>query len=457
MARVIRNCKFIARGVVERFALFFLAFAHRLAYGYGSISKHPDVGEHCIVSRKKTTQSASGRHIPRVAILVDTSTDWSRRVITGIRQYISTHDFWHVFIEPRGVDERLDLPIGWQGDGVIARIVNLEMARSLKQRARGIPVVNVSAISIPDAPGFPRVNSDVAASAKLAVNYFLERGFHHFAYLGLIGLEYAVRQQTAFVDAVAKAGGKSYVRGVQTHDGAQTPDWNLRIGELAGWLKSLPKPIAVFTWSGGREIIHACHEIGLRVPEEVAVLSGSDDFLCDMSRIPISAVQSASENIGNEAAALLHQLMKGGRPPKRPILIPPLRVVTRQSTDTLAISDPHMAKALAFVRENAAHQINVQNVAQHAGISRRLLEKRFKSLLGRSPAEHIRHTQLDRAKQLLLETSLSIEKISDIAGFGSPDHMAFVFRNKFKTTPLRYRHGAQGRVTAPSLGRNSLR
>jgi LacI family transcriptional regulator len=188
------------------------------------------------MSHQTKPRTAPERHIPRVAILIDTSTDWSRRVITGIRQYISTHDFWHIFIEPRGVDERLELPLGWQGDGVIARIVNLEMARSLEQRARDIPVVNVSAITIPDAPAFPRVNSDVAASAILAVNYFLERGFHHFAYLCLNGLEYADRQQTAFVEAVAEAGGKSYVRGVQTHDGAQTPDWNLRIGELAGWL-----------------------------------------------------------------------------------------------------------------------------------------------------------------------------------------------------------------------------
>ena len=395
-----------------------------------------------IMSHQKITRIGPAHHIPRVAILIDTSTDWSRRVITGIKQYISTHEFWHLFVEPRGVEEPLEIPRGWQGEGIIARIGRLSMARSLWESR--IPVVNVSAINIPDAPTFPRVNADVAGSAKSAVTYFQERGFHHFAYLGLIGLEYVARQQTAFVEAVAEAGGKCYVRGVQTHDGAQTPDWNLRIEELASWLKSLPKPVALFTWSGGREIIHACDAAGLRVPEAVAVLSGSDDFLCDLSRVPISAVQSACETIGNEAASLLHRLMNGHKPPMQPILIPPLRVVTRQSTDTVAISDLHIAKALGFIRENAAHQINVQNVAQHAGISRRLLEKKFKSILDRSPAEHIRQTQLDRAKQLLLETKLSIERIAEIAGFGSPDHMAFIFRNKFKITPLKYRHEAQG-------------
>lgn len=110
-------------------------------------------------------------------------------------------------------------------------------------------------------------------------------------------------------------------------------------------MSSLPKPVAILTWSGGREIIHACDAAGLRVPEEVAVLSGSDDFLCELSRVPISAVQAACETIGSEAAALLQRLMSGDKAPARPKLIPPPQVVTRQSTDTLAITDPHLARA----------------------------------------------------------------------------------------------------------------
>ncbi len=254
-------------------------------------------------------RQSSAKQIPRVAVLVDTSTDWSRRVITGIMQYIRAHEFWHVFVESRGVDESLELPRGWRGDGVIARIVDLSMARHLHLRARGIPVVNVSAIQIPGAPWFPRVNSDVAGTAKIAVHYFLERGFRNFAYLSLLGLEYAARQQVAFVEAVTKAGCQCSVRGVKTHAGAQAPDWNLHNEGLAGWLGALPKPVAVLTWSGGREIIDACYAAGLRVPEEVALLSGSDDFLCDFARVPISAVQAACEIIGSEAAGLLHRVL----------------------------------------------------------------------------------------------------------------------------------------------------
>jgi LacI family transcriptional regulator len=376
-----------------------------------------------------------------VAVLVDTSTDWSRRVVAGIMRYVRTHDFWHLFVEPRGAEEPLELPRGWQGDGIIARIGSLRMARSLA--ARRIPVVNVSAIHIPDAPDFPRVNADVADTAKVAADYFRERGFRNFGYLSLQGLEYAARQQTAFVQAVNNAGCECAVFGVKTHAGAQSPDWNLRIEKLAGWLLSLPKPVAILTWSGGREVIHACDAAGLRVPEEVALLSGSDDFLCEAARVPISGVQAACERIGSEAAALLHRLMRGGRPPRHPLLIPPVRIVTRQSTDTLAISDPAMVKALTFIRENASRNIRVKQVASHAGISRRLLEQRFMAILSRTPAEHIRRARLDRARTLLAETDLPIDQVAEAAGFGSPEYMTCFFRQATKLTPLKFRRQSQ--------------
>ena len=390
-------------------------------------------------------------HVPRVALLIDTSTDWSRRVISGIMQYVRTHNFWHLCVEPRGPEEQLELPRGWQGDGVIARISNEKLARSLA--ARSLPVVNISAIQIPGSEKFSRVNTDVADTAQVAVKYFLERGFKHFAYLSLLGLEYVARQQDAFVAAVEKTGGQCAVHGVKTHAGAQTPDWNLRIEELGEWLLSLPKPVAILTWSGGREIIHACHAVGLRVPEEVALLSGSDDFLCEASRVPISAVQAAAERIGQEAAALLHQLMRGGQAPARPILVPPLRVVTRQSTDTMAISDVALVKALGFIRENAAKRIRVGEIAMHAGISRRLLEKRFITTLGRTPAAQIRRTHLARARTLLAETDLPIDQVAEVCGFGSPEYMTYNFRREMKITPLKFRRAAQVSVSRPNGGR----
>ena len=394
------------------------------------------------MNRKKSTtlppSSAS-----RVAVLVDTASTWGRGIISGIHNYSRKQRGWQMFLEPRGVEEALLVPRGWCGEGIIARIGTPEMARRLRRQK--LPVVNVSGIHLPGVE-FPRVTNDVGEVARMAVHYFSDRGYKHFAYLSLCGLEYVVRQRDAFVSATAAAGFDCTVHGIKSNSGSQAPDWNLKLDKLGRWLQSLPKPVAILTWSGGREVIHACEHAGLRVPEEVAILSGSEDeLLCECSPIPISGVVAACEQIGYEAAALLDRLMRGRPAPKSPRVIPPLRVITRQSTDTTAISDRALIAALGFIRENAVRPILVDDVAAHSGVSRRVLERRFKETLRRSPTDQIAQDRLARVKAILLETDLPIHDVAQRCGFGSPEYMTCVFRTKLGITPLRYRRDSRGR------------
>jgi LacI family transcriptional regulator len=182
-------------------------------------------------------------------------------------------------------------------------------------------------------------------------------------------------------------------------------------------------------------------QAGLAVPEEVAVLSGADDELfCEVTPVPISAVKLGCEQIGYRAAAELDEMMRNpdGRPPAE-VLIPPQGVVERRSTDTLAVEDAAMVKALRFIRENPARIMNVTDVARQAGLCRRALELRFQSLLGRSPATEIRRVRLELAIDLLQRTNLSVGTIAEHSGFSSPEYMASVFRSQLATSPLHYR------------------
>ena len=226
--------------------------------------------------QNKTSQQRIPDAPKRIAVLVDTASTWGRGIITGIQNYARKHGGWHLFVETRGMEEHVSLPRGWQGDGVIARVGNARLAEHLK--SFGIPVVNVSGIEL-EGVDFPRVSNDVEEVGRLAVNYFLERGFRHFAYLSLRGLEYVARQRDAYIEAVKKAGHPCWPHGVKVHHGFQSPDWNLKIDQLARWIQSLPKPVAILTWAGGREVIMACHQAGIRVPQEVALLTGSEDEL----------------------------------------------------------------------------------------------------------------------------------------------------------------------------------
>ena len=203
-------------------------------------------------------------------MLVDTSTSWGRRIHTGIHNYEHKHGPWQLFVEARGLEEELRVPPGWECDGVIARVGNLGMARELQ--ALHIPVVNVSGIELADVE-FPRVNTDLRASARLAAAHFVDRGFRHFAYFSLMGLGYVATHQRAF-EAATRARGDFASFAARPVTGAE-PDWNLDLTRLGQWLKGLPKPVGVLTWnpSSAREVIYACQAAGVIVPEEAAVLT----------------------------------------------------------------------------------------------------------------------------------------------------------------------------------------
>lgn len=385
-----------------------------------------------------TNVSFRGRSARRVAVLVDTSTTWGRAVLRGINAYRLQNQQWEIFVEARGLEERLRVPRGWRGDGIVARVSTLEMARELE--ALRIPVINVSGIEIPEVT-FPRVTTDLPASARLAATHLLERGFRHFAYFGLVGLPYVNAHRTVFSELVKGAGGDFFSLAVRPMAGAE-PDWRLDLASLGEWIKGLPKPIAVLCWnaSSAREIVFACHEAGLLVPEEVAVLSqANDEALCETSLVPISGIAVSGEGIGMEAAKALDGLMRGGKARSKPILIAPLGVVTRQSTDTLAIGDGAVVKALSFLRQNPAAPIRVEEVARHAGLSRRALERRFVELLHRTPADEIRRVHLERACQLLVETDRALSEIAEMAGFSSQAYFSDLFRRQKGVTPIEYR------------------
>lgn len=338
-------------------------------------------------------------------MLVDTSSSWGRDIIRGIQRETRKHPAWTILVEQRGGGEDLALPPEWRADGVIARVSNADLAKQLA--ATKLPVINVSGMHVPEAT-FPRVATDSEAAGRMAAEYFRERGFSHFAYLSLLEQEYVMRQRAAFSAAVRQAG-HTCVEFSVGHLGG--PRQAARSEALVNWLRALPKPVAIFTWSGGYEVVEACRQAGLAMPEEVALLTGTEDtLLCEVSPVPISGVRQPGEQIGGIAAEWMARLLEGKRVPTKPHWVAPLTIVTRQSTDTLAIKDPALVAGLRFIRATVGRPVLVSEVAAAAGVSRRLLERRFATHLRASPAEYLRRARLERAKVLLTETDLAIPR-----------------------------------------------
>lgn len=377
-----------------------------------------------------------------VGIMVDTSSSWGRRVIEGAGYYSQQqHSHWRLYFEARGIEERLRVPPGWNGNGIIARVTSAEMAEEL--HSLNIPVVNVSGVHVPGA-SFPQITTDMTAVAEMAIEHFLHRGFRNFAYFSLRGLSYVAPQQDAFVAAASARGMTCSVYELKPQFGAE-PDWNIDHATIFKWLSQLAPPVAILAWnpSCARAVIFAAQSGGMLVPEEVAVLSGADDdLLCEYVQPPVSGIIVDARKIGYEAAATLDRMMSRIRKRNqrhRDLRVPPLGIEARQSTDTLAIRDSALVKALSFIRQNASSPIQVDDVVTVSGLSRRVLERRFSSILGRSPAAEIRRCHIDRAKKLLQETRQPIPQVAEAAGFCSPEHFSSYFKASVGSTPLQFR------------------
>jgi LacI family transcriptional regulator len=370
---------------------------------------------------------------PRIAVLVETSTSWGTQLVEGIASYAHEQGPWFFYLEPRGRYERLRLPTNWNGDGIIARVTTEALAREIV--ASRIPAVNVSWYGF-GAESIARCTVDEKLCGRLAAEHFLERGYSHFAYCGPLRRPgYVDRFGQSYCDAVRAAGHDCSVH--RPRQSSRDPrDWSTQLTNLSAWLEGLPKPLGLLAWNDvrGRQVTEACQYAGISVPEEVAVLGAEDDALmAAVSNPPLSSIDVSSKRVGYQAARLLSRLMRGKKRPSRPVLIEPSGIISRQSTDTLAIDDADLAAGLRFVRENAHRGIQVADVVDHVHLSRRILEQRFKQLLGRLPAAEIRRVRIERARRMLVETELAMPQIASACGFNQPEVFTRTFRREVKS------------------------
>jgi len=221
---------------------------------------------------------------------------------------------------------------------------------------------------------------------------------------------------------------------------------------MARWLKNLPRPAGVFACYDNRalQVLEACQLCGLDVPNEIAVIGVDDDeVLCHLCNPPLTSVLPNARLTGFEAAAQLSRLMHGERFASLTHYIEPIRVVERQSTDASAVADPKIAAALRYIDEHACEGIDVSDVLRAVPVSRTLFDRRFKTLLGHSPHHHIVSKRIERAKNLLIDSDLSIAVIAELAGFLNASYLSTAFRRETTLTPYSYRE--KMRTSRPSL------
>jgi LacI family transcriptional regulator len=383
------------------------------------------------------------REIPKVALLIETARGFGRDFLLGIARYSRLHGPWSFHITPGDYKQVVPKMKQWGGTGIIARIPDKRIADAIINA--DVPTIALGLTDEQLRPGSPlakfsEISSDATEVSQLAAEHLLDRQLTRFAYVGSEDRAWSQRREKAFYGFLAK-------RGFQAHIFRQPKRprdrvWEREQESLAQWISELPTPIGLFACDDdrGREVLEACSLAGLHVPEDVAVVGvDNDEVFCELADPPLSSVALNAEAAGYRAAALLDGMMQGRIRKPQKIHVEALSVVTRRSTDIVAVEDPDIATALQFIHREQGRGISVDDVVREVAVSRRNLERRFRDAIGRTILEEIQLVRLERAKRLLVETTYPVSKVAALAGFGSAGYFIQFFQKHIGKTPRKYR------------------
>ncbi len=379
----------------------------------------------------------------RVSIFVTVDRPYQMSIVSGIIKYAREVGNWSFSLDPFASLGPKRFTSGWKGDGIIGTISRPSEAAA----ADGIPTVNVAGSARDIA--LPRVIPDNYQIGRLAAWHLVERGFRQFGCVSQANTWSSQLRREGFVDLLKEHDLEKNLSDFSVTVDIDTcnedRDWNTHQQMLQEWVSSLPKTIGVLatndTWS--RRVALACEQLEISIPDDLALIGAENEVpICEFSDPSLSSIDAGLDKVGYRAAKLLDSLMRGEGTPKEPILIPPVGVVTRQSTDILAIEDPDLRAAVRFIHDHAHEPIRITNVLKEVSISRRPLEQRFRKYLHRSFNEEINRIHVERAKKLLAETNMSIGEVAESSGLVRRRQLTRVFAQYVGMTPSAYRKKA---------------
>jgi len=398
------------------------------------------------------TTKTKRKRVKHIALALPLDIVFVERLLPGILDFARDQGGWVFTRIPERLTSSFEWLRNWEGDGAFVLISNktdVKVAQSLP-----IPIVNVGGY-VKDAR-VPTVTLDQQMVGRLAAEHLLARRFHRFGYYGVRDLWYSEQRRIGFETALLEAGYKC--SSIESTNLIRSPwDWRRVGGQLARWLRSLQLPVGIMaSWDLRAQMLsEACAMIGLRVPEDVAIVGvDNDPIACEFCIPQLTSVSRNDREVGWQAANLLSQLLEGKRSLKLPILIAPDRVVARRSTDTLVIEDAEVARIVQQVRDHLNEVFGVERILRLSPLSRRQLEQRFRRSVGSSPYAFLNELRVERAKLLLAQShKRALTTVASECGFSELRRFRMVFRRITKLSPAEYRRNCvqqiPSRASAP--------
>lgn len=382
---------------------------------------------------------------PGVILLIPSAREFDRGLRRGIVDYANTHGPWIFYDEAPGYlrtltpRQRLKSMREWNAAGAV--VLQSRLPEVARLRLSVVVAVETRRL----APTVAQVFGANLETGRMGAEALLALGLRHFAFCGLQGLEFSDNRCLGFVEALRERGYSADIYTPPSKDPLRS--WYEERKHLARWLMALPTPVGLMACNDDRArmAMEICRANGIRIPDDIAVLGvDNDEQVCRTANPPLSSIAIGTEKAGYEAAALLDTMMKSGRSrPAQAIRVMPLHVVSRRSTDILAVDDPALIRALRLIREGTGMNLRVSDLLAAAGLSRRTLQDRFRQYLSRSPLEEIHRCRAEQIARLLVDTNMSIGTIATAVGFESEAHLARFFSRRKGLTPLAFRRKAR--------------
>jgi LacI family transcriptional regulator len=374
----------------------------------------------------------------RIAILAETSLASGRQIVTGISRFLDERNDWSVFqhsgplgaMDPTAISQ-------WQGDGIIARIANPELLALIQ--AKGLPTVDVLG-NVRPRP-FPLVKCNDRSIGASVAKHFMQNAHTNFAFIGLGDERWSLEREEGFSGALEDYKDSVHIYHIhqQRTEGHPVRD---NLDSVKAWLSALRPPIGLMVASDQLApiVFEACHQLGLAIPEHVSVVGVDNDRpFCNLCRPRLSSVEPNHELVGYRAAQTLERLINGETLDEQVIEIDLHTLHPRLSSELIAIDDPALLKALNYIREHACVGTSLDAIARASGLSRSVLQRRFRGKLNRTVGDVILNEKLRSAREMLTETELSISLIAERSGFNCQEYMNHIFKKHLETTPRKYR------------------
>lgn len=377
-----------------------------------------------------------------VLIISDFTESFSHKLLAGLVDYSRRKEQWIVRRMPPSYKAKIGIPgvirmaKEWDVDAVIAQFEPTDEVGLFAENG----IVAIAQDYKKKFSSIPNVTGDYLGTGRMAARFFIDRGFRNFGFFGFNDVCWSDERCEGFRREVDEAGfgGSFYAYRMQEIEMV----WHYQRNRLREWLATVPKPIAIMACDDnqGSNLIEACHDTGIKIPSEVSVIGvDNDEALCSLGSTTLTSVQMDIERGGWEAAALVERLVADPKAPVADVVLKPIKIVERMSTAAFATDDQQILKAILFIHQNVLKKISVGDVMAEAALSRRLLERRFKIVTGKTLYEYITELKLKYFAEQLQETDLQVMEIALSMGENDTKSISRRFKQIYGCTPGEWR------------------